>query len=237
MTSIVIPLGTGSKWGDKELRYTLRSVEKHLSGYGEVFIIGECPAWLQNVIHIPATDGDKTYEKERNIFNKIMIACADERVTDDFLFMNDDHFLLQDYSAYKFPYYAHGFLSDYLSRQDQYQNTLKNTLEHFGDHLYFDIHCPIVYNKSAFRVINELWTWPDKWGYCIKTLYCLFIAGANGLKAECVPDLKISDAFPSSKIKELIASRPWFSMNNRAREGGMLAVLQELYPNKSKFEK
>jgi hypothetical protein len=237
MTSIVIPLGTGSRWGDKELRYTLRSVEKHLSGYGDIFIIGECPNWLQNVVHIPATEGDKTYEKERNIWNKIMLAYQDERVSNDFLFMNDDHFLLQDYQAGKFPFYAYGFLSDYLTREDQYKNTLQNTFDQFGDNLYFDIHCPIVYNKAALTVMNELWSWPEKWGYCIKTLYCIFKAGVDGLQAEHIPDLKISEALPASRIRELISGRPWFSMNNRAREGSIETVLQELYPIPSKYEK
>lgn len=240
MTSIVMPLvKNGSRWGDKELRYALRSVEKHLTGYGDIFIIGYCPPWLQNVIHIPATDGDKTYENERNIYNKIMLACEDERVTENFLFMNDDHFLLKDYEAGKFPYYAYGFLSDYLNRQDPYKTTLQNTFDKIGDHLFFDIHCPIIYSKSSFRMMTELLQldWSMKWAYGIKTIYCYFISTLQGLKAENCPDLKIRDPLPSSKIRELISGRPWFSMNNAAREGGIETVLQELYPNKSKYEK
>src|SRR5688500_13559340 len=98
MTSIVIPLGHGSHWGNTELRYCLRSVEKHLTGYGDVIIIGEKPAWLRNVIHIPFDEGPapKSFEKERNIFNKIMVACNDDRVTDSFLFMPADHLMLQN---------------------------------------------------------------------------------------------------------------------------------------------
>lgn len=240
MTSIVIPLvKNGSRWGDKELRYALRSVEKHLTGYGDIFIIGYCPPWLQNVIHIPATDGDKIYEKERNIYSKILLACEDKRVSEDFLFMNDDHFLLQDFEAAKFPFYSYGFLSDYLHRVDPYQQTLQNTFDLIGDHLFFDIHCPILYKKSNFIAMNELSLvdWSKKWGCAIKTLYSYFLSSIDGLRTESFPDLKICDPLSSNKIKELITMRPWFSMDNHAREGGIETVLQELYPNKSKYEK
>ena len=246
MTSIVIPLaghGHGSRWGDKELRYALRSVEKHLSGYGEVFIIGYCPPWLQNVVHIPATDGDKTYEHERNIFNKIMLACKDERVSDTFLFMNDDHFLLQDFSfngITPFPFYYEGCLKDYLSRTDPYKQTIQNTIDWLGPYnLYFDVHCPMTINTRWFPQATAMLDWLKKWGYCIKTVYAKYVAETATFPPNPreIADLKIRDVLPSSKIRELIAGRPWFSMSDRAREGGMEVVLQELYPTKSKYEK
>ena len=49
MIDVVIPLGTGSRWQDNELRYCLRSIEKNLSGVNEVVIVGEKPKWLTNV--------------------------------------------------------------------------------------------------------------------------------------------------------------------------------------------
>lgn len=233
-TSIVIPLGTGSRWGNLELKFALRSVEKHLSGYGEVFIVGECPGWLQNVIHIPAKDGDQIYDKERNIFNKIMIACNDDLVTHDFLFMNDDHFLLQDYVAGEFPLYCDGWLSDHVNRVDLYGNSAQNTSNVLHqDPPYFDIHCPIVYHKALFKRILPCYDWSVKWGYCIKTLYCHQVA----THPTPYPDLKINELLPVALIKEQLAGRAWFSIGDRAREGGILQVLQELYPTPSKYEK
>jgi hypothetical protein len=235
-TSIIIPLGRGSRYNDTELRYCLRSIEKHLTGYGDIFIIGEKPDWLRNVVHIPFPDqGDKTYDKERNIYSKIMAACDDPRVTDDFLFMNDDHFLLQGYEARVFPYYCHGWLSEYMTVTD-YKNTVRNTndllwpLGH--DCLYFDIHSPILYNKEKFTwLLTTDWTKP--FGYCIKTVYGNCI---EGLTAHEYPDLKISEAYPASKIHKLLTGRAWFSVHDRAFNGGIRQVLQDLYPLKSKYE-
>jgi hypothetical protein len=236
-TSIVIPLGTGSRWNDTELRYCLRSVEKHLTGYGDIFIIGEKPDWVRNVIHIPCAGyGDKTYDKERNIYTKVMAAIADKRVTDDFLFMNDDHFLLQNYEAGKFPFYCHGWLSEYMTVTD-YKNTVKNTnelLRPLGhDCLYFDLHCPIIYNKEKFAWCVSDADWSTPFGYCIKTVYGNCV---EGLKAIEYPDFKINEPLLASKIRQLIAGRAWFSIGDKAFDGGIRNVLQEHYPHKSKYE-
>lgn len=234
MTSIVIPLGAGSRNNDLELRYCLRSIEKHLTGYGDIFIVGEKPDWLRNVIHIPCPDyGDKTYDKEHNIYCKIMAACADDRVTDDFLFMNDDHFLLQNYEAGKFPYYCQGWLSEFLTVSD-YKHTVNNTVEWLlgRDCPYFDIHCPILYNKEKFGWCVSHADWEKKFGYCIKTLYCEI----NAITAPEYPDLKINESYHSAQIHKLIAGRAWFSIGDKAFNGGIKKVLQDLYPKKSRYE-
>lgn len=242
MTSIVIPLsqplGFGSRQDDTELRYCLRSIEKHLTGYGEIVIVGAIPKWIQNVIHIPATDEDKTWDKEKNIFNKIMLACQDERVTEDFLFMNDDHYLLKDYAAGEFTFYAYGNLSEQVLRDDQYGNTAANTAMHMPTYWpYFDVHCPIVYNKEVFKRLAEL-DWTRKYGYCIKTLYAGFAVPSHAkLLAFEHPDLKINEPLSISRIKKRLEGRHWFSIGNKAFEGGIMGVLNELYPKKSKYER
>ena len=242
MTSIVIPLASGtfaSHAQDVELRYALRSVEKYLKGYGEIFIIGQAPRWIKNVTVIPATDNDKIYYKERNIFNKIMLACQDSRVSEDFLFMNDDHFLLSEFEAGEFPYYYQGTVTLQAARNTPYVNSVFNTVEFLGDYkaLYFDIHCPIVYNKAVFSRWIPTADWDKKYGYCIKTLYCNFDSLLVGETQQYYPDLKLSGPLSSLEIKEKIKGRLFFSTNDNVMEGGMLAVFEELYPKKSKYEK
>jgi hypothetical protein len=238
MTSIVIPLaghGHGSRWNDTELRYCLRSIEKHLSGHGDIFLIGHRPDWCINVHHIPAVDGEMVYERDRNIFNKIMLAINDERVTENFLFMNDDHWLLKDYQADRFPIYCHGDLAEYVVREDLYGNTVKNTALHV-DALspYFDVHCPIVYNKTIFPQLQR-YDWNKKYGYCIKTLY------VNQLAPPFIttehPDIKINEPISSNKIRMLIDGKHWFSAGHKAAQGGLGKTLQDLYPVKSRYEK
>lgn len=227
-TSIVLPLGRGSRNNDLELRYCLRSIENYLTGYGDIFIVGEYPDWLQGCIHIPCPDyGDKTYDKERNIFGKILEACADDRVTDNFMFMNDDHYLRETNEAGKFPYYYEGLLTWKRTVTD-YKHTVQNTVNLIGgDALYADIHCPIIYNKKSFSTLAS-YDWSVSFGYCIKTLYCkMFVRSWMTPQKDCKLDDQI----------KCVDGRPWFSIGDKAFRWDVRALLQELYPNPSKFEK
>jgi hypothetical protein len=232
-TSIVIPLGRGSKYNELELRFALRSISKHLTGYGDILIVGEYPPWLNGCIHIPATDGTQTYEKERNIFNKIMLACNDERISDDFLFMNDDHYLLRDYEAGAFPFYYDGRLSEKLT-VTQFKQTVNNTMRAVltRDPTYTDVHCPILYNKHLFRRLEQ-YDWSVKYGYCIKTLYCY--ESIHGMCYE--HDLKIKDPLPYAEIIHQLKGRSWFSIGDGAFAGDIRQVLEDLYSVPSKHEK
>jgi hypothetical protein len=233
-TSIVIPLGHGSRNNDLELRYCLRSVEQYLTGYGDVFIIGRKPSWLKNVIHIPFDEGfaPQSHEKERNIYNKIMAACADDRVTDDFLFMNDDHFLKSPYEAGTFPFYYENRLSDKMTVTD-YKHTLFNTIKAMDgmNVIYADVHSPILYNKDRFKSLAA-YDWNVRFGYCIKTLYC----HREGGYYKRITDLKIDARYTTEQITQAIKGRPWFSIGDKAFDGDIVPVLQELYPNKSQYE-
>lgn len=102
---IVYVLGNGSKVYDLEIKYSLRSLERHMVDKGKVFIIGQCPLFLKNVIYIPYLETEIL--PERNILQKINLACFDDRISDDFLLMNDDFFALEDFSGADLPFYCH----------------------------------------------------------------------------------------------------------------------------------
>jgi hypothetical protein len=234
MVDIIIPLNNRSTQKNIELKYCLRSIEKHLYGVGNIFIIGHCPEWVQNVIHIPADEDPRNRFRDRNIMNKMLIPCKDERVSDDFLMVHDDHFLLTDYEAGAFPYYHMGLMNE---GQGQYGDTKQNTksllsfTESFNN---YDCHCPIVFNKQLFMRSVALADWSKWYGYCLKTLYCVM----NGIDGEYMEDIKIRMPLKCSSIMELLHDRSWFSIGDRCwTDGGMKEVLQTLYPNKSRFEK
>lgn len=69
---VVIPLGSGSRWQDNELRFCLRAVEKHLKGYDRIYIVGRKPDWIQNIEFIPYVEA---HTRERNIMEKVRRAC------------------------------------------------------------------------------------------------------------------------------------------------------------------
>lgn len=229
MIDIVIPLNNRSTQKNMELRYCLRSIEKHLNGVRNVFIVGYMPEWVTNVIHLPTEDDPRNRFRDRNICNKMIAACKDERVSNDFLMVHDDHFLLEDFDAGTFPYYHCGPL---VPGHGQYAHTKENTISLLGQVNNYDTHCPILFNKEKFMRTIALSDWSKWYGYCMKTLYCVL----NGIEGEQVEDLKIRMPLQYEEVIRLIRGRKWFSIGDRSFAYGMKDVLQDLYSNPSKYE-
>lgn len=228
MMDIVIPLSDTSKWYDIELKYALRSIEQYIDVWN-VFIVGLCPSWLTGVIHIPYTDIPNLRQKEKNIVGKVLAACHDERVSNDFIFANDDHFLLEPWMGL----HEHGgpLVPNY---PNAYNQTVKNTIDLIGQWNNFDIHCPVTFNKRQYIRIFEGLDIPD-FGYCMKTVYCAKSFGSNfGVYCD---DLKLNSAFNMVQLDSILSSRRWFSMSDIAFDGDLRQWLQKRFKIRSKWEK
>lgn len=234
MTSICIPYSNQSH-NQVELKYSLRSLEKHLKDYGEVFIIGKQPQSFTGYTHIPHDDDPRSRYRDRNIMQKMVAACNDKRVSDNFLMWHDDHMLLLGIEASAFPYVHHGHMDP---GPGQYGQTKQNTIGLFcgtNDLINdYDSHCPILFNKQLFLRSVPTLDWTKPYGYCLKTVYCIM----NGIQAYHYPDLKIRYIKDAPDIRKAIAGRYWFSTGDRCfARTDIGAVLQELYPKKSIYER
>lgn len=235
---IIYPLGKGSIWSNKEIKYSLRSVEKHLSGFNNIWIIGELPDFLTGIRHIPMPDEQRN--KEANICAKILRACDEPEISQDFLFMNDDHFLLSDFDVSSFPYYYKGEIRTFLSRvmsRGLYTQAVARTFYALNDlkktTKYFDAHCPIIYNKDKFRQVMSQFTIDGKIGMVLKSLYCNML----GIDGEQQLDCKINKLCVAQEIMGYIENKKFFSIGNKAINDQLELVLKQLYPNPSRWEK
>lgn len=233
MTDIIIPLGTESRWQDNELRYALRAIEKYLTGYRDIYIIGKPRKWLQNVTYI---DAEEIYsQKQLCIFRKTLLAAMDDRVSDTFAFWNDDHYLLQPLNVSDIKFWRFGNLKNLSAvAGGTYQRTVINTMKYLQESGYpiehYDIHTPILYEKDKFITLaNDEW---DKAEKIIKSLYC----NKHRVKGEEMKDLKFARPFTRTEIRKAITGRMWFSICEHGTNDSMKEVLQELYSEKSKFE-
>lgn len=260
---ILIPLNNGSKHNDIELKYCLRSLQKHMTGTRNLWIVGEKPAFLDYnyVHHVPYHESTDNTQRARNIFDKICKAInyispvefhqTDEdfindeitaswiNLSDMFLFVNDDHFLLKDYEAKTFPSYHRGILDIANIPNEAQTHQMANTLQAIikkrgtGAPIYdFDVHCPILYNKRVFQNTFTGVDWPP-FGHGIKSLY----ANVNMISHTNCKDVKIMEPAARGEIMHQLDGKPWFSISDRALSGGdLIAVLEELYPEKSVYE-
>lgn len=241
---VIIPFSsTGSKHDDRELRYALRSIEKHLSGYRDIIIVTDkLPDWLQGVRHIHAVDDPRHALRERNIMRKVMAACADESVSDTFLFTNDDIFLTKDIEVSQFPNHHKGTLADGLSwcsSSNPYRHTISNTIKALrayggGEFMHYDTHAPMLMDKHLFPEVSTRFRWDRGYGYCMKTLY----ACVAGLTGTFYPDCKLREEYSTDYyLNEVAAKRPYFSISDKTICPDFWAAMNILYPNKSRYER
>lgn len=236
MIDIVYALGKGSTWNNNEIRYSLRSLEKHVSDFRRVFVIGIKPDFLnENIIHVPYQDIYSN--KARNIMSKIHWVCGDHRLTKEFMFLNDDYFFLKPMSALNYPYYYKCDLEQSVKIQfNEYQKYCLETLNVLKANRLntknFDVHMPIIYDKHKFRMMCEHYNWHTRYGYIVKSMYC----NHYGIKGIERADVKISGKTTVRGIAKLNENRELFSTSDHAMTVSMKSYLMGLFPKKSKYE-
>ena len=203
---LVYVVGTGSKWKDNELRFSLRSVSKNLSGVRNIFIVGHLPDFVKNVIHIPASDiFDPAVNADGNMIHKLLIACKDKRLSDNFLFMNDDFIINQPVAAATIPWLHK---EDMATQPESYWKTqfyryrLKRTFDVLKEYgfptLQYDYHAPMLMNKNSFAEIMANFVYASDIGYTLRSIY----GNALQLPAISVKGQKIT-VFKFHNLQEL----------------------------------
>lgn len=237
LTDVVYLLADGgSRWNNEEIRYSLRSIEKHLTGYRLIHIIGDRVPFL-DVHQIESADFGRI--KEINIFKKILLACQMPQVSDPFLLFNDDHYLNRHFDAAEFPYFYQDTLMQTMYKrkvEDAYMAAMKNTYRALSERglstFYFDVHTPVLIHKKEFIGIMNSFEWTG-FGHVVKSLY-LNSLGVTPVNFE---DCKISPAWSEYQIDENVKNAPVFSSpQSHGIKKKILRLLYEKYPKPSKWE-
>lgn len=234
---LIYTLGHGSNWEDNELRYSLRAMHELVGDLGQVVIVGTRPRWLTNVLHIPARDLHTC--KERNIMDKISLACRRDDLSQELLFANDDHFALAHQVATTIPNWRCGKLETLalkLSMANHYRQALLNTHEVLGaqglDTWNFDIHTPIIYRRQEFLQVMANYDWEKHRGYVVKSLY----ANTLRLPHQHLGDCKLTQRYAYDELVTRLRGRPWWSVSDGALNPNLKRLLEALYPTPSPYE-
>ena len=177
---VVYVLGSGSGWKNNEIRFSLRSIEKNGINAGKIFVVGEKPEFLsKKVIYIHVSDiFNPNVNADGNIITKVLAACADKRLSDDFLFINDDHILLKPVDLHDVPAFHKGDMNLFPATHwalNYWRGRLKRTMETLNDKgltaYHFDCHTPILFNKILFPEVMAGFDYKDGIGLTMKSLY------------------------------------------------------------------
>ena len=148
---------------NEELVYSLRSLVN--LPHNRVFFVGGCPKGLQDIIHIPVKQAADKYQ---NSLDNLITACKDERLSNDFILMNDDFFILKKINDLQELNLNRGKVEVvynwYMRRYPNetiYMNGMRQTLQYLQslgvkNPLSFELHFPMLMNKENILKMFKL---------------------------------------------------------------------------------
>jgi hypothetical protein len=134
--------------GDDELRHSLRSLV-NLRQVDRVVVSGAQPAWLSNDV-VRVIPGRHPAGKHHDTWANLRAAVDDPRVSDEFVLMNDDFFVLEQVDS--IPVLHAGVLEPRAERSAFQDKRRDTTLDMLGRldcdaRLSYELHVPMVIHK------------------------------------------------------------------------------------------
>ncbi len=213
---------------NEELRYSIRSLVANMP-YDNLWLVGYKPSWyVGNFISVP-----NTTTKFENIRLAIKAAAENNNISDDFILMNDDFFVIKPANP---NIILHGgLLIDKISRyrsmlgSGRYITLLENTYKFLVNSgiknpLDYDIHTPMVFNKNnLLQIINRR--------HFPRSLY----GNIFSIGGELSKDVKI---YPKNSLlkNEIDHNLPYISTQDDSFEDLYNNLLKDKFSNKSIYE-
>ena len=235
---IVIPLGSGSKHNNFELRMALRGIDRFVRDPGQVYIVSDqLPEWVQNVIHLPADDPHK-HNKDANIIDKLLLATACPELSEEFIFWSDDQILLKPCCLHKLPAIYNPRRRRDFNAPRIWHRRMRNTFDYLQKRNKFlecnyESHTPQRFNKKLFSALFRSADYAREPGYCINTLYFGFYGTGGKLEQSMVK----STCEQPLKLNQLPADKLFLGYNDAALQGGLKPLLEAYFPTPCSYEK
>jgi hypothetical protein len=152
---------------NEELRYSIRSVVKNLS-CNNLWVVGKKPSWYTgNFINVAIKDRNSKYNNARLNLETL---CSDKRISNDFILMNDDFYVMKPVTSVDY-FYDQTLLekAEYHEAnvpKSSYTKLLYNTYDKLQamdieEPLNYELHIPMVMNKYLLKPLlkykNTLW--------------------------------------------------------------------------------
>ena len=227
-------VGTGSKFGNEELKYSLRSLETYVEDYGQVFITGVCPPFIDKtkVIHTHEQDLDCPMMSH---WWKVRQTIEKSDISNNFVLMYDDIFFVKPTKLTNYPFYHKELLTDKIG-DGIYRRSLTNAanfLKKEGRSVCdCELHIPCVYNKIMFKQMDSFFVplMKDSIGMAVRSVYANYFGMVGPLRG----DIKLRTSVDT--VEGMIGNADCFSVSDWVYQCDTQRWLKEHFPNKSKFE-
>jgi len=219
------------KGENEELRYSIRSVYSYTSN-PRIVLFGHKPSWYTGE-YVPISEGRSKFT---NIHNAVAKISQSEKISNSFVLMNDDFFLLKNFDDTAI--YNGGMLKDKikiyksLSTNLAYVNMLEKTysgLQNLGikNPIDYDIHVPFRMEKNILKETIKH-----------KTLYRSTYGNLANIGGICIEDVKVYDHGPKIQISFDYVNKemPFISTLDGSFDNVYNSLLRDRFPNPSPVE-
>ena len=217
---VVYVLGNGSRYGDAELGYSLRSLDRFCPWVERVFLVGVKPPWITGVTHLPCPD-PFTNNKDGNLILKVLKACPHVK---DFLLNSDDQLVTKESEPTDFEPRDRPIVK---LAKTTWTRRLEATLARFPNPKYWEPHIWTPMNSDIF--LDMVKRFPDwRRGACtIMSLYHNH-AGTTGVP---LFDHTFIRSLPTPKDV-----RHWAYSDSMFSNPDFRAALGRMFPDPCKYE-
>ena len=234
---LVIPLGTGSRYGDDELRICLRSVERHVRCLRRVVVVTcTVPSWLRNVVVVNRGDPLK-HNKDGNMINKVLAAIDELGITGRFALCADDNVFMQDVALDEIPMlYNNKVRAEFAVDDRKWHRRMVRTFDFLASrgvelsHNY-EVHAPQVFDASVLRDAIRGVDYESDIGYGIYTLFRGLCGETGGVDQRGFKTTHESEADASAPMDRMFAG-----YNDGAFCNGLRERLFGIFSEKSRYE-
>ena len=242
LVDLVYVIGSGSRWKNNELRFSLRSISKNLSNVGQIFIVGQLPDFIKNCIHVPCADiFDPAINADGNMTHKLLTVCNRPDLSENFLFMNDDFIINQPIAANEIPWLHKEDMNlrppEYWVTQF-YRHRLKRTFEELKVRgmttMQYDYHAPMLINKCDFISVMKQFDYASGIGYTFRSLY------GNSLELPAIPihnqKITVFKLYTLAEINTKTLNINFIGYNDQGLNDSLKWWIIDNFPNKCKYE-
>lgn len=234
----------------EELRYSLRSIEKHLKEDYRVWLVGDLPAWIQNVNYIQHTRTEGIQENTCfDAITKLLLFCDHQDSGPDFIRMYDDMYLisdmtLQEIRKVKVISHYNDLSADGGTWTEQLRRTLEILIKKGYPGWNTESHFPEVFNKYKMKWIIQAYHALEHRLLTSSLYYNTFYSDTDAIVFK--KDFGIQfyenrdNSFYSSSegdLEEKCQGKFYLNHNNSGLNDNLKQFLMNRFPEKSKFEK
>lgn len=138
----------------EEIIWSIKSVRKNLK-HDNIYVVGDDPGVDGVIIIQPKKKWWSRLSKFHDQVNKYLTAAEHPDISEDFVVMNDDFFIMDPWKPYT---YHRGSLKKHIESRvahDPYRRSLEATRRYLDaqgkSSLSYELHTPMVFNKHKLR--------------------------------------------------------------------------------------